>query len=206
LARSPKPASSIASSLKRSARGTQGYLDRLEKLHSAGHISQRDVTRSYEGAFLAYYTGLERHIERLFMGLIMSRLSPSGPKTRALVQISSDQTAHRVVSGGKRFSDWLPIEKTTKRAETYLSGGRPFDRLRPVDYEVLNRMHIIRNAVAHRSSHANLRFRRQLIEGNGIPPHQQTPAGYLRGQHTTGQSRLSYFIAQGVDTVDLICA
>jgi hypothetical protein len=202
----PNPASTIADSLRRSARGTQGYLDRLEGLHAKGFLSSRDVTRAYEGAFLTYYTGLERHLERLFMGLVMARVTPSGRKTRALVQIASDRTARKVVSGDRAFADWLPIDKTTQRAARFLSGGRPFDRLRPVDLEVFERMHVIRNAVAHRSSHAGKRFKKQLIEGQGIPRYQQTPAGYLRGAHAPGQSRLSYFMAQGVDAVDRICA
>lgn len=206
MSSSPKPASTVADSLKRSARGTQGYLDRLERLCTAGALSGRDVTRAYEGAFLTYYTGLERHLERLFLGLVMARVTPSGRKTRALVQIASDRTARQVISGDRPFADWLPIDRTTKRAARFLSEGRPFDRLRPVDHEVFERMHIIRNAVAHRSSHASRRFKSQLIDGQGIPVYQQTPAGYLRGAHAPGQSRLSYLMAQGVDTVGRICA
>ena len=71
---SAKPASTIAESLRSSARGTQGYLDRLEHLNRLGHLSVRDVTRAYEGAFLAYYTGLEaaaavRHFDAVILRL-----------------------------------------------------------------------------------------------------------------------------------------
>jgi hypothetical protein len=202
---SPKPASSIAMSLERAARGTLGYLERLERLHAQGLLSERDVTRAYEGAFLAYYTSLEQHIERLFMGLVMARLSPPR-KSRALIQIASDRTAREIVSGDRPYVDWLPIKKTTDRAQTYLSKGQPFDRLRPIDREVLERMHIVRNAIAHRSSHAISRFKRRLIEEHSIPPRQRTPAAYLRGNHSPGQSRLGYFIVQGVDTVKWLCS
>lgn len=201
-----RPATTVAESLKSSARGTEAYLQRLEKLHQTGALSARDVTRTYEGAFLAFHTGLERHIERLFMALIMSRVSPTGPRTRSLVQISSDRVAHAVVSGDRPYADWLPLDKTKKRAPIYLAGGRPFDRLRTVDIQVFERMQIIRNAVAHRSHHAKRSFKRTLIDGKGIPPSQQSPAGYLRGPHTSGQSRLSYLMAQGVDTVERLCA
>ncbi len=140
------------------------------------------------------------------MALVMSRVQTSDPDAESLVQIRSDKVAHAVIRGGRKYADWLPLEKTKERAPVFLSRGRPFDRLRDVDIQVFQRMQIIRNAVAHRSHHAKRRFKRALIDGQGIPPTQQNPAGYLRGPHATGQSRLSYLMAQGVDTVDRLCA
>lgn len=198
-------AKTIAESLKQSARGTEGYLNRLEGLHAEKRLSERDVTRAYEGAFLAFYTGLERHIERLFMGILMRRVVVSGRPARALVETSSEVTARRIVAGDRRYVDWLPIEHTTRRARHLLSEGRPFDRLLPVDTEVLEKMRIIRNAVAHKSNHASRRFRETLVDGKGLPPLQRTPAGYLRGQHAPGQTRLGYFMAQGVEAVERLC-
>jgi hypothetical protein len=201
-----KHAQEIAESLRRSARTSQGYLGRLEKLHKANRLSQRDVTRAYEGAFLSYYTALERHLEQLFLGLLMSRIVVSGRPARSLVRTGSDVTARRIVAGDRPYADWLPIDHTAKRAKKLLSGGRPFDRLSKVDTQVLEQMRIVRNAVAHKSSYATRRFHREFIEGNGIPPLQRTPAGYLRGQHAEGQTRLGYFMAQGVNTMNRLCA
>jgi hypothetical protein len=203
---SPQPAQRIADSLKASARGAQGYLLRLEALNAAGSLSDRDVTRSYEGVFLSYYTNLERHIERLFMGLLMGRLEVSPPAARSLVEISSNTVARRVVAGGRRYADWLPINKTTDKAKIYLSEGRPFDRLMQVDREVLERMAVVRNAVAHRSSHATRQFQKRVIATTPVPPRQRTPAGYLRGQHAPNQTRLDYFMAQGVQAMDRLCS
>jgi hypothetical protein len=201
----PRHAKQIAESLRRSAKSSQGYLDRLEKLHRNKELSQRDVTRAYEGAFLAYYTGLERHLEQLFMGVLMSRVVVSGRPARSLVT-ASEVTARRIVAGDRPYADWLPIRHTTNRARKLLSEGRPFDRLSKVDSRVLEQMRVVRNAVAHQSSHANRRFQMEFIDGNGIPPLQRTPAGYLRGQHAAGQTRLAYFMAQGVDAMDRLCA
>lgn len=201
----PQHAQQIAESFRRSARSSQGYLERLERLHRARKLSQRDVTRAYEGAFLSFYTGLERHLEQLFMGLLMSRVVVSGRPVRSLVT-ASEVTARRIVAGNRAYAEWLPIHHTTRRARSLLSEGRPFDRLSNVDTQVLEQMRIVRNAVAHKSSHANRRFRKEFIDGNGIPPLQRTPAGYLRGQHAAGQTRLAYFMAQGVSTMDRLCA
>jgi hypothetical protein len=199
-----KPAKTVAESLTKTARGTQGYLDRLEQLHKAGALTQRDVTRAYEGAFLRYYTDLERHLERLFMGLLMSRFAVTG-NSRSLVQIRSEQVARQVLIGERNYVDWLPIQKTTDRAKTFLSRGKPFDRLSPADKDALHRMHLVRNAVAHQSGHALRKFRKHLVDHEGLPPVQRTPAGYLRGQHAPGQTRLSYFMAQGVQAMTRVC-
>jgi hypothetical protein len=75
-----------------------------------------------------------------------------------------------------------------------------------VDRDALERMRLIRNAVAHKSHGAMGQFKMRLIEGKGIPPRQRTPAGYLRGQHAPGQTRLSYLMAQGVAALDRVCA
>lgn len=203
---SSKPAATIADSFKSYARGTESYVERLERLHQAGALSARDVTRTYEGAFLGFHTSLERHIERLFLALLMSRVTPSGSGTKSLVQITDNRVAHGVISGDRSYVDWLPLHKTKKRAAIYLSRGKPFDRLESVDIQVFERMQIIRNVVAHKSRHATTKFKRALIDGQGIPPKEQSPAGYLRGSHAPGQSRLSYLMAQGVDTLDRLCA
>lgn len=205
MSSAPKPASTIADSLRRSARGTQGFLDRLESLHASKRLSATDVTRAYESAFLSFYTELESHIERLFLGLLLVRIAPTRRSARSLVGVSSDRTARAVLGGDRGYADWLPIEKTAARASVFFSRGRPFDRLLPVDREVFERMHIVRNAIAHRSHRSLERFRRRLIEGQGIPTRQRTPAAYLRGAHSSNQTRLSYFMAQGVDAIDRIC-
>jgi hypothetical protein len=136
----------------------------------------------------------------------MARVAPSDPGAKSLVKIADNRVAHGIIGGDRAYVDWLPLHKTKKRAAIYLSRGKPFDRLESVDIQVFERMQIIRNVVAHRSSHAKKSFKRVLIDGQGIPPREQSPAGYLRGNHAPDQSRLSYLMAQGVDTLDRLCA
>jgi hypothetical protein len=135
----------------------------------------------------------------------MGRYTVTGHNVRPLVQIQSDAVARRVVAGGKRYVDWLPYVHLESRAPAFLSGGRPFDRLEKDDKVVLERMLWIRNAIAHRSSHALKVFHDQLVEGKGLPPAQRTPSGYLRGQHAPGQTRLEYFMAQGAIALGRLC-
>lgn len=202
----PRPASeAVGEVFLARSRAVSGYLRRLETHHASGRLSTRDVTRAYEGAFLGFYTDLERHLEQLFLGLIMGRYRVTGSNVRPLVKIDSELVARRVVAGGQRYVDWLPYFHIDRRAPAFLSGGRPFDRIDADDRRVLDGMLWVRNAVAHRSSHAMKVFRKNLVEGKGLPPDQRTPAGYLRGQHAPGQTRLEYFMALGVAAVGKIC-
>ena len=126
-----RPATALAREFLSSGSGVLSYLARLEARHSEGVLSAHDVTRAYEGAFLSYYTSLERHLERLFYGLLMGRYTISGHSSPR-VTIASERVAREVVAGDRRYVDWLPIVKTERRAPIFLSGGRPFDRLEPV--------------------------------------------------------------------------
>lgn len=187
-------------------RGVSGYLRRLEALHASGRLSNRDVTKAYEGAFVGFYTDLERHLEQLFVGLVMGRYTVTGFNVRPLVKIESEVVVRQVLASGQRYVDWLPYRHIDKRAPAFLSGGRPFDRSDGGDRTVLERMAWVRNAVAHRSSHATKVFRSNLVDGKGLPPDQRTPAGYLRGQHAPDQTRIEYFMALSVGLVSKLCA
>jgi hypothetical protein len=149
---------------------------------------------------------LERHLEQLFIGLVMGRYTVTGAGIRPLVRIESEVIARRVVAGGKRYVDWLPYKHIDDRAPAFLSRGRPFDRIGSADRDVLTRMLWIRNAIAHRSAHAMKVFRRNLVDGKGLPLSQRSPAGYLRGQHAVDQTRLEYFMAQGTNAMNRLCS
>ena len=134
----------------------------------------------------------------------MGRFAKSG--IHSLVEIKSEVVARKVVAGGRRYADWLPYEKETlPRAVAFLAAGRPFSDLTTDDVKALDRLTIIRNALAHESSHAVRRFRKTFTEGRGIPPDQLTPAGYLRGQHSPGVSRFNNTLNESVTVFQHLC-
>jgi hypothetical protein len=181
-------------------------MSRLERLHTEGRLSRTDVTRAQAGALLAFHTYLERSLERLFLGLVMGRLassSASGP----LVSIKSEVVARSVVSGGRNYVDWLPYENyTLKRANAFLSAGRPFSTLSGPDYAPFDRLTVIRNAIAHESSYAVAKFRKAFVKGKALPPDQRGAAGYLRGQHRPGVSRFELVMTEVVLAFNKLCA
>jgi len=92
-----------------------------------------------------------------------------------------------------------------KRAKAFLSGGRPFTDLSKPDRNFLDSLTVLRNALAHESSHAVALFRQEFTLGKALPPQQERPAGYLRGQHASGQTRFNYLLGRTVLVMRTLC-
>jgi hypothetical protein len=108
------------------------------------------------------------------------------------VDVKSEVVARRIVTAGRKYVDWLPFDRHTEpRASAFLSGGRPFSKLENSDRRALDQLDVIRNALAHESSHSLRQFRRLYTEGKALPVDQLTPSGYLRGQHSIGTTRFT---------------
>jgi hypothetical protein len=176
----------------------------MERLYGSGALGRPDLNRVYAGAFLSFHTYVERSLERLFLGLLMGRFV--APGVAPLVEIKSEVVARAVVAGGRKYVDWLPFEKYTQtRALAFLSAGRPFSELATTDARVLDRLGIIRNALAHESSHALRLFHRAFVDGRSLPVEQHRPSGYLRGQHSPGLTRFVNTINETVVVFGRLC-
>lgn len=201
-----RPVSCVADEVASRAKGLRDFANRTEQLFRARAISQTDVHRVYAGAFLSFHTYVERSIERAFLGLLTRRFESTDVSVRPLVEIRSDKVAHAVVRSGRGFVDWLPYKQNTaKRADAFFSRGRPFSNLEKSHHAVFNRATIIRNAIAHESSHALRQFSVTFTANRALPPEQRRPAGYLRGQHAVGQTRFDYMLSEAVSVMRVMC-
>jgi hypothetical protein len=122
------------------------------------------------------------------------------------VVIKSPIIVHRVLAGTSRYVDWLPYDRTVKRATAFFPSGRPFVDLASSDARAMERLATIRNAIAHESGHALRVFHKDFVDGRGLPPDQSTPAGYLRGQHTAAQTRFAFLLADAVSAFSRLCS
>lgn len=200
------PASVVADGLASRARGLDLYLNRIEKLHSLGKLSSRDIERAHAGGFLEFHAYLERSIERLFLGLLRERLHSSHQSARPLIKVQADKVAYEVITGVRKYVDWLPYKSyTLPRAESFFASGKPFSTLDNSDISALDNISVIRNALAHQSTFAMRQFKKKFIEGRNIPPAQHRPPAYLRGNHTVGQTRMNYLMGCVVITMRKLC-
>lgn len=200
------PPSAVSDAIASRARGLNGYVQRIERVRASRGLSDSDANRAYAGALLAFHVSVERSLERLFLGTVMGRFTYTSRPITPLVVIRSEVVARAVVKGDRKYLDWLPYNYTASRAEAFLSGGRPFADLGRTDIAAFERLSVVRNAIAHDSSHALKQFRAQFVVGRPLPVGQQSPAGYLRGQHSTGQTRFEFMLAETVAVFRRLCA
>lgn len=199
-----RPPSKVADEVASRGQGLAAYAARMERLYADRKIGRPDLNRVYAGAFLSFHTYVERSLERLFLGLLMGRFT--SPGIGPLVTIKSEVVARAVVSGERKYVDWLPFERHSQaRAIAFLSSGKPFSEVEKADARILDRLGIVRNAIAHESSHALRTFRRTFVDGRSLPTEQQTPAGYLRGQHSPGVTRFANTINETVVVFGKLC-
>ena len=197
-----KNSSKVATDVAARAKGLDRYLKKIEKLRIKGRLVDRDTERAYTGGFLEFHAYLERSIERLFLGLLQGRLQSSDNSVRAKISVRSHEVTAAIVKGERSYVNWLPYGHHTKRrARAYFAGGRPFDRLDKADLSALEEAAIIRNALSHESASALRLFKSRFVATKNLPPRQHRPAGYLRGSHAFGQTRMCYYLAQGVSII-----
>ncbi len=196
-----KKSSELANRLGRQFRTLEATQKRIEHLYQRDLLSKQAILRMYEGMFLTAHISIEAFLEDLFFGLLVSGkgLESSRPDVLARVEIKSHRMARNLAHGtGKPYIDWLPFDQTLKLAKLFFQGGRPFTDLGNPHKDAISRSHYIRNAIAHKSRYSLYQFNRHVIQSVPLPPHERTPAGYLRGLFRAAprQSRFSNLLAR----------
>jgi hypothetical protein len=192
----PKASSALAMRLVRRLRAIERTRERIECLADDGKLTTRDVHLMYEAMFMKASTLMERFIEDLFLGLLPTGVgvqsSYKGCKPR--IQVPSVRIARRLVLGtgrGSDYVDWFPYDRATRIADLFFVRGIPFSfcmiekHHRKDHFDIMKRMHYIRNAIAHNSAHSMRQFHRHVIQSTKLPPAERKPAGYLRGKFRT---------------------
>ena len=201
----PKSAMTVANEVAKHARSLDRHLRKLENLNLKSSFTQAEIEKTYAGNLLLFYAFVERSLERLFVGLLRNRFVSDHSNIKPLIQVNSDKVAHAIIRSGRPYADWLPYDHTKKRAEAFFSQGKPFTTLTSNELRPYRELGIIRNALAHQSSSSKKRFETQIIGDKPLPSEQQRPAGYLRGNHTIGQSRINHLFSEVVWTMNILC-
>lgn len=193
----PRRTEDVVDGVRARAVSTSHYLRRIERAKSEGFITDLDAEQAYRGAFLSFHSIVENTIEYLFLGLLRGRVNHRLASVRPLISVRSDSVAIDVVFGGRKYADWLPYsDHTLRRSHRFFSGGMPFSSLNPSDRTDLDELTVLRNALAHESSHALTRFNRTFVHGKALLPPERRPAGYLRGNHAADQTRFEFLAAR----------
>jgi hypothetical protein len=187
----PRPATSLSDAYAARLRTFDRARRKLERLHTEGHVRRHDVSLFYEGILLRTVTSFEGLLEDLFVGLLAEGIAP-GRNVRPRVTFQSHAVARDVMLGGRAYVDWLPYNFTHNRADAFFRGGFPFCNIEKADRRLLERIVLVRNAVAHQSRAARARFEEEVIGDTPVLPIERTPAGYLRTIFRTAPNQTRY--------------
>jgi hypothetical protein len=196
-----RPSSTLSDKLARRLRAIESSRNKLEALTARALLSERATLHMYEGLFLSSHVAFEGFLEELFIGLLVdgqgveSSRSDVGPR----ITVRSFNIARELIYSPRRpYVDWLPYDRTLELALRFFKGGRPFSDLNVSQKEHLLKCHTIRNVVAHESRDSKAKFERRVIGTTPLPPHERTPAGYLRGLYSFSplQTRYESFMGQ----------
>jgi len=197
----PKSSSTLAENLARRFRTIELSRFRLEELAARGLLPQRTATQMYEGVFLSSQVSFEAFLEQLFIGLLLEGQGVQSERHDVVPRIvvrSHSIVRELLTTRQRQYVDWFPYERTTELAEKYFRGGRPFCDLSDSEKQHLSKCHTIRNVIAHDSRDSRMKFEKRVLGNTPLPPHERSPAGYLRGLYRTApaQTRYENFIAQ----------
>jgi len=156
-------------------------VDALEKtrvksdiLFSKKYLAHKDINIIYSGLFIELVTIFERFIEDLFIQIATNDNAHPAANVKSKIQVKTKKTCSGIIKGDKLYVDWLPFDKTQKRALHFFSVGRPFSLISNLDANKLAQISTIRNSIAHKSPHS-----RQKLEKITKSINLKTQSPYL---------------------------
>ncbi len=152
---------------------------RVDGLYGVGSVAVSDCELIYESAFLNAVARFEGLLNDLLEEFVCGRASGKvGCFT--LVSPRSRSTFRKLATGGRAYVELMPFKTCIEVSGRFLNDSKPFRDIDPGDQDLLHKAVLIRNAIAHRSDVALLKFRRDVTGVTGLPAHRRFPGPYLR--------------------------
>jgi hypothetical protein len=153
----------------------------MERLYRTNRIALRDIHSVYEALFIRSVTSFEVFLQDQFVAIMNGDASYKRIRGVSVkMNASSPAALMDILLQNRAYVTWLPYDETNKRAHIYLKDGKPFSDIPQSERDTMNRITLIRNAIAHQSAHAVKQFENKVISGLTLLPQERRPAGFLR--------------------------
>jgi len=167
------------------------------------YISLRRRDSIVEMAFLRTFLAWEVFVEESFILYLCGQKPPRGRAPFRHAFPSNLEVAIKwVIPEGRAYARWNVVGDVSQRAERFFRDGRPFAAVLRGNQNVLDETLTIRNAIAHRSTSARLKFENLVRPKLGTLPPKLTVGGFL-GTTAPGSSPPVSFLEFYVGKVDL---
>jgi hypothetical protein len=157
----------------------RGCCKRIEGSRSSGSLRVVDCDLLYESTFLTAIGRLEGVLETLLEEFVNGEKSRK-PQRYALVRPKTRAAYRTLLLQGRKYIDVLPFNYFLDITKRYLNQGHPFTDIDATDQQLLVQAVLVRNAIAHRSSYALVKFRATVPGVTSLASHRQLPGPFLR--------------------------
>lgn len=165
------------------------YRKKNDRLYNKGLISSKDIELVYEVVFFRSFIEFEVFLEEQFIHLLCGNRLANNRKAKPVHVFQSKKLARQIIYSGRNYIDWLPYDRTVTMAKSFFRDGMPFSGLERVDKQLLERMRVIRNYIAHKSSHTRKLLENAINFPEHLRPSQKRPAGYLRSSFSQSMTQ-----------------
>ena len=166
-------------------------------------ITKKRLEAIAELVFLRGVLAWEIFLEESFVLYLLGRTPPRGRTPKRFTFPPSKELAEEwVIPEGRPYAAWDAVAVST-RAERFFRNGRPFTAALRGSQSVLDEMRIIRNAIAHKSKSARLKFENLVRTRLGtLPP--MTSVGRFLEVTIPGSSPPSSFLDYYFNRIALV--
>lgn len=130
-----------------------------------------------EGIFSRAFSHYELFLEEIFILYTRKKPTRGGNTVRSYIVPKDGVHAREMLKSSMTFLEWNSTETVIKRCETYLEDGNPIKLSMTTHSATLQRMRVIRNAIAHRSQEAQSRYNAVVRQELRAAPLRPLPPG-----------------------------
>lgn len=159
-----------------------------------------------ELAFFRAFSAWEAFVEEAFILYLMGQQAPRGRAARRYGFPPSEDAAREWVNDGKVYTTWS-TEQVMRRAKRLFRNGHPFHGALSANQHNLGQAKTVRNAIAHHSEDAWLKFQSLVRNELAAFPPDMTVGSFLMmtKPHTTPPiSYFEHYLDQIAQTADRI--
>ncbi|MBA4320704.1 MAG: hypothetical protein C0412_20105 [Flavobacterium sp.] len=164
---------------------------KVEELLIRKRVVMKDVEQVYKGLFLDAVAAFEEFFENLFIGLSTKKIKPGSSRVSLKVFFRNEPIARPIITGGNYY-DWFPYYRTKKKAKQFFKNGYPFTCLTNIEIDLVEKIIVARNAIAHKSYFAKKNFEDRVIGLTSLLPKEKRVAAYLRGRYSLSSPTTRY--------------
>jgi hypothetical protein len=144
-----------------------------------------------ELAFFLAMNAWEAFLEESFILYLLGKQAPRGKKTRRYGFPPNEDAAYEWVKDGRDYAKWTP-DVVKGRATRLFRDGYPYDAALTAHQNRLFQLKVIRNAIAHNSESARLKFEKLVRDELKALPAGTTVGSFLLTAKPASSPPVSY--------------